>query len=283
MKMNFVIIGGLVFFILLVVSYLYYENNVLEVINYDIKSEKISKEFDGYLIAQISDFHNTSSVNLRNKLVEKLEKNSPNIIVITGDFLDAYNTNMDIGIEFIEKIEKIAPIYFVTGNHESRVKQYSDFEDKLKQLNVNILNNESITIKQGEAFIELIGLQDTSFYISKAMVPEKKNIVNEKISNLVHNNGIYKILLCHRPELFECYVKNNIDLVFTGHAHGGQFRIPFIGGVFAPNQGFLPKYTKGVYTQDSTNMVVSTGIGKSRIPFRINNRPELILVKLEKE
>ncbi len=87
--------------------------------------------------------------------------------------------------------------------------------------------------------------------------------------------------MSHRPEYFKTYVNSNIDLVLTGHAHGGQFRLPFIGGLVAPNQGLFPKYDSGLFTENNTNMVVSRGIGNSIIPVRINNRPEVIIINLQ--
>ena len=94
--------------------------------------------------------------------------------------------------------------------------------------------------------------------------------------------GIFTILLSHRPEYFETYVEAGLDLVLSGHAHGGQFRLPFAGGLAAPNQGLFPEYDSGLYTEGSTNMVVSRGIGNSVIPVRFNNRPEVIIVELQK-
>ena len=104
--------------------------------------------------------------------------------------------------------------------------------------------------------------------------------MSSKLDELVCKEDGYTILLSHRPELFETYAQNNVDLVFSGHAHGGQFRIPFVGGIVAPNQGLFPEYDAGMYTEGNTNMVVSRGIGNSVIPFRLNNRPEVILVEL---
>ena len=101
------------------------------------------------------------------------------------------------------------------------------------------------------------------------------------MEELVKEEDRYVILLSHRPELFDCYVENDVDLIFSGHAHGGQLRIPFIGGIVAPNQGVFPKYDAGVFTEDNTNMVVSRGVGNSIIPLRVNNRPEVVLVELE--
>ncbi len=106
--------------------------------------------------------------------------------------------------------------------------------------------------------------------------------MQNKLSELMSDNDKYTLLLSHRPELFEVYVKCGADLVLSGHAHGGQFRLPFVGGLVAPNQGLFPEYDAGLYTEGNTNMVVSRGVGNSILPFRFNNRPEVILIELEK-
>ena len=105
-------------------------------------------------------------------------------------------------------------------------------------------------------------------------------ISDSEIVKVELDNTKYNILLSHRPELFDTYVEKKINLILTGHAHGGQIRIPFIGGIVAPNQGFFPKYTSGVIEKNKTTMVVSRGIGNSIIPLRINNRPELVVITL---
>ena len=105
-------------------------------------------------------------------------------------------------------------------------------------------------------------------------------IIKVELDNAKYNEDKYSILLTHRPELFNTYVEREIDLILVGHAHGGQIRIPFIGGIVAPNQGFFPKYTSGIFEENKTAMVVSRGIGNSIFPFRINNRPELVVITL---
>ena len=129
-----------------------------------------------------------------------------------------------------------------------------------------------------------MGLAGPDFIIKGDLFGEAPAMVSTKLKNLNDGEGGgYTILLSHRPELFETYVGSGIDMVFAGHAHGGQFRLQFIGGMVAPNQGLFPKYDAGLYTDGSTNMVVSRGIGNSIIPLRFNNRPESVLVELNAE
>ena len=107
--------------------------------------------------------------------------------------------------------------------------------------------------------------------------------MNSWLSGLRTETDSYTILLSHRPELFSVYAEQEMNLVLSGHAHGGQFRLPLVGGLVAPNQGFFPEYDSGVYTEHGTSMVVSRGIGNSLFPFRFNNRPEVILIELKSE
>lgn len=130
--------------------------------------------------------------------------------------------------------------------------------------------------------IDIIGLADTSFIESDWLEyggnAETKNLLN----TLTEGTTNFKILLSHRPELFDIYSNSNVNLIFSGHAHGGQFRLPFIGGLIAPDQGFFPKLTEGIHTSNDTSMIISRGLGNSIIPVRILNRPELIVVTLSK-
>jgi predicted MPP superfamily phosphohydrolase len=109
---------------------------------------------------------------------------------------------------------------------------------------------------------------------------EAPAMVSTKLNSLADDESSYTILLSHRPELFESYAHCNIDLVLSGHTHGGQFRLPFIGWLIAPDQGIFPKYDAGLFTNGSTNMIVSRGLGNSIIPIRFNNRPEVIVIEL---
>ena len=164
-----------------------------------------------------------------------------------------------------------------------------DYDDDVKNLQEQITTNDTNLKKLVEDKIALVNaeIEKTNKAISDAEKAYKAadeelqkqiNAVNEAVQN-----GNFTILLSHRPELFEVYADNKMDLVLSGHAHGGQFRLPFVGGLVAPNQGLFPKYDAGLYTEENTNMIVSRGIGNSILPFRFNNRPEVILIELESE
>lgn len=245
-----------------------------------VKSPDLPDGFDGYMIAQVSDLHNATFGKNNSMLIKLLEKSEPDIIVITGDIIDSRRTDMEVAASFAESAAKIAPCYYVTGNHESRVKDdYLILEKRMKDCGITVMRDESVFLEKNGDKIQLIGIDDPTF--AKLAAGHAAQTIDSKLADISQGEG-YKILLSHRPEIFDVYVKNGINLVFSGHAHGGQFRIPFIGGVAAPNQGWFPQYDAGLYHKDSTDMIVSRGIGNSYIPVRVNNRPEIIIASLEK-
>ncbi len=258
--------------------YLRYENTTLQVSNYNIVNKKIPNDFNGYKIIQISDFHNTKSKTLTNDLIAEIKVQKPNIIVITGDLIDMNRTDIQTAIAFIKEMNTVAPIYYVSGNHEANITNYLDLEKELLENDVVILDNKVAKLTIGASEINLLGIADPQMaYVDYSLNSE---IVNTELKSIKYDNNKYSILLSHRPELFNNYVENGIDLVLAGHAHGGQIRIPFIGGLVAPNQGLFPKYTSGLFERDKTTMIVSRGIGNSILPYRINNRPNLVSITL---
>ena len=257
-------------------------NTALEVTTVTVSSEKLPKSFSGYRIAQISDLHNAEFGEDNAKLLKMLKDTEPDIIVITGDLVDSRRTDIEIGVSFAKQAVEIAPVYYVTGNHEERISEYSELKEKLENSGACVLENERIEIERSGGYISLIGIDDPAF-LTDYLSGDPSSISENVLRDLTADNDNYTILLSHRPELFDVYADFNIDLVFSGHAHGGQFRLPFIGGVAAPGQGLFPKYDSGLYTDGDTNMIVSRGIGNSIIPFRINNRPEIVVVELSNE
>ena len=261
--------------------YSHFENTVIEVTKYTVRSERLPSSFDGYRIVQVSDLHSADFGNGHNGLINKIKACKPDIIVVTGDLCAKDDdAEIDSSVSFMKKAVKVAPVYYVTGNHEAVLDKYMILMARIEALGVTILNDDEVTLTVGGESIKLLGVCDPSF---EGLTESKnKSVMRVKLDKLSPVGDSYTVLLSHRPELFSIYSNYNIDLVFSGHAHGGQIRIPFIGGLYAPNQGVFPKYTSGVHIMNGTTMVISRGIGSSSFPFRINNNPELICVTLKK-
>ncbi len=279
-KILFIILTVIFISIILYGIWLYHENNIINVTHYDISDKKLPKNFNKFKIAQISDFHNTTLGNDNDILIEDIKREKPDIIVITGDYIDYYHTKPDISERLAERLVKIAPVYYVTGNHESRIlPELNELLSFFNKIGVTVLRNNKFIIERGNDKIRICGIDDPDFSGANRPVEEYENETLEKINSLI-SDDTYNILLSHRPELFDTYCKSGVNLVFSGHAHGGQFRLPIVGALYAPGQGIFPKYTENVHHSGNTNMVVSRGLGQSSIPFRINNSPELVIATL---
>lgn len=242
------------------VVWLIWGNVTVGLTNYTVYEENIPASFDGYRIAHISDLHNS---RLWKEAIRQLQNAKPDIICITGDLVDSRHTDVEMALAFASEAVKIAPCYYIPGNHELRFSDelFACLISGLKACGVTVLMDEAVILQRDNDMVSLIGRGC------------------EKLESLPSSNG-YSILLSHYPEEFSAYVAGEYDLVLSGHAHGGQVRLPFVGGLFAPGQGILPEYDSGVFTEGRTNMVVSRGIGNSGFPIRFNNRPEVILLTL---
>lgn len=248
----------------------------------EFKSEKLPESFDGYKIIQLSDLHSKLFGKEQSKLVNKVLKEEPDMIVFTGDLVDSKNYNEENSLILMEKLLGVALVYYVTGNHEKWFGKFHDLEEKLIDIGVKVLRNESLDIFYNENKIALSGFDDPDFYNNTYKINGTQIEGLEKFIDILEENK-FNILLAHRPELFHIYENSKFDLVFSGHAHGGQIRMPFIGGIIAPNQVFFPEYTSSMYKGENTSMIVNRGLGNSIIPQRIFNRPEVIVVTLEKK
>lgn len=255
-------------------------NTAVILTEYTVKSENLPESFEGFKIAHISDLHNGELGEDNEKVISLLEKSNPDIIAVTGDLIDSYKTDTDIALSFMKRALQIAPCYYVNGNHEERVMEsYEEMREELVKIGVTVLENKSLTLEREGEGISILGVSDPGFE-TDYLYGDTKGVVSRHLDELLKDSEEFTLLLSHRPELFELYIEKNIDLALTGHAHGGQFRLPFVGGLYAPNQGIFPEYDSGIYTEDGTNMVVSRGLGNSLFPLRFNNRPEVIVVTL---
>lgn len=263
------------FLLIIVGIYLFlYTNNHWIVINEQIyESNKVPENFEGFRITQVSDLHDGLFGDNQNHLVEKVKKTKPDAIFITGDVIDSNRYDLEQSLEAVRGFVEITDVYYVIGNHEVATNRVEEIYEALSSIGVHVMPNTNVTIEREGQSIAFIGIEDPLNGVeTQEMLDSALQGVNPKNLN---------ILLAHRPEEFNAYVQNQIDLVFSGHAHGGQIRIPGIGGLVAPSQGLFPKYTAGIYSEGVTNMNVSRGLGNSTFPFRILNLPEIVVMELK--
>lgn len=274
------------------------QNHSLQLTGYRYKSDKIPEEFEGFRIIHLSDMHNCVYGNEADDLIKKVRQNKPDIIVITGDSFDSRRRQYFDSLDIIKKLSEISPVYLVTGNHEELSPDLKEiFLSEIRQAGVKILDGQTEKIEREGASIYLSGISDyTSFAVEMGLLQKAldknldceelngmKNAFIEKVCRLSENKPEgFNVLLSHRPEMNEVYSENSFDLVFCGHAHGGQFRIPPVGAIYSPGQGFFPKLSEGPHLFDNTTMIVSRGLGNSSFPIRINNRPEIVVCELHK-
>lgn len=254
-----------------------WQNNAISKTEIDYVNAKVPKEFYGFKVVHLSDLHNKWFGKNQAYLLEKIREISPDIIVFTGDLIDRRRYDLDPAMVFIEGALEIAPVYYVSGNHEAWSGDYDNLRSKLSQAGVQILDNEKVTLARGVGEIAILGLSDPGFVTSYYYTDNAIAIIGEELSRL-SDPSRFQLLLSHRPELFDLYSDVGIDIIFSGHAHGGQIRLPFIGALVAPNQGLFPKLTEGAYTQKESTLIVSRGLGNSVIPIRLFNRPEIVVV-----
>jgi len=270
---------------LAVMVYIYIQNYLIEVTEYEITIPKLSETMKGKKIIHLSDLHLRPRTNRSfvETILDKTGDESPDYIFITGDLVQAgLDDFVDVPLRrFVEECAKIAPTYVVTGNHDIMSGPFDDFRFILESAGVTLLLDDAVMLpdhhQEGLALMGLAERRDQTSLPQPILGP---------VELTAQMASSPKILLAHRPEYFVHYLYDRTkmpDLVLSGHTHAGQFRLPIIGGVFAPGQGSLPKYDFGLFTSPedpSKRMIISRGLGNSSFPVRINNRPEIVAITL---
>ncbi|MDE6733617.1 MAG: metallophosphoesterase [Oscillospiraceae bacterium] len=253
-----------------------YDNFRLTVSRYAVAFRELPEEFDGFKIVQVSDLHNARFGREQSRLMSAIRAEKPDLIAITGDLF--HTLRRENAYSFLEQVARLAPCYYVSGNHEQRFADYfTAIKPKLQSLGAVVLDDEAARIQRGGSYITVIGLADPSF--QRHIPPER--LTHEKLARLCGSESGFTLLLSHRPELFLVYTRHNVSLALTGHAHGGQIRIPLAKrGLFAVHQGWFPKYTEGIFVENNTKMIVSRSLGNSTLYPKINDPPELVSVQL---
>jgi predicted MPP superfamily phosphohydrolase len=256
----------------ILIGYIYFDLNFTKVQYVDIKSDKLQGE-DKLKILQISDFHDNKSIRIRNKILTSIKELKPDIIVLTGDIIDSSMGKFDNVNKFIEEIVKINPnVYFISGNHEWSGGYNIRFTQGLKSRGITILNNTNRVVKINNTEINLCGIDD--YYTRSYRLDSAFNGIDGRN---------FTVLLSHAPDIIFKYKDIPADLILSGHTHGGQVRLPFIGALVAPGQGFFPKYNKGLYKLDNrTLLYIDSGVGTTAVPIRFCNRSQISFITIKK-
>ena len=268
--------------VLIIAIFLYYQNYKLDITNYKITSADIENTLK---IVHLSDLHSSS----RKNVLETTRKLRPDLIMITGDFINDKCRHKDKMLDYGKNLAEIAPVYYITGNHERRLENFEEIMAELCGIGFNVLLDEIAEVKINGSVINILGLDENQASF-EAYAERKKGTFRYKdesplLHELEEKKG-FKIVLSHFPENFEIveqmnYSKYDFDLQLSGHAHGGQFILPFIGPVLSPGQGLFPKYAKGSFGE-RPKLIVSRGIGNAEFPFRLFNHPEIVAIRLSK-
>lgn len=260
----------------------YLENNRLVTTQLTYRSSSVPAAFDGFRVAQVSDLHDKRFGAGQTRLLAALREIQPDCIVTTGDLIDRRRRESGAAWEFVRGAVQIAPLYFVTGNHENWSGKAPAVLRALTQAGVHVLDDRCETIARGGDSIRIAGVSDETCQTAENR-RDGQDRLPPVLDELMRGDPRFTILLAHHPERLATYAQAGVPLVFCGHAHGGQFRLPGIGGLYAPGQGVLPKYTSGMHMARQTAMTVSRGLGNSLFPLRLHNPPELVAVTLRRK
>jgi len=249
---------------------------VICVSHYTFSGARLPAAFEGLRIVHISDLHSARFGEGQRLLLEAVRAAKPDLVAVTGDIVDRRRFDLAPALEFAEGAAMLAPTFYVPGNHEALSGRSGEIRAALEQRGVRALFDGVEQIRRGGASIRVLGLRDPAFHERGAAPAAMRELLSKWTSR-----GGFTLLLSHRPELFALYRACGVDLALCGHAHGGQIRLPLVGGLFAPHQGFFPKYTSGLYREGGSAMVVSRGLGESLFPVRLGNPPEVVTVTLD--
>lgn len=246
----------------------------LEVSRYEVTSEKIPQAFKGYKIVHLSDLHGEAYGQDQKELIDLILAQSPDLVVVSGDTLDKHYDQWDNSLKVLKALADVVPVYLTTGNHEYFTRPDGRAEEALKRTGAVYLKNQTAVISKDGASINLSGIDDPWYF------EEPGSFESCAKTLYADSSDSFSMLISHRPERQKLYADAGFDLTFSGHAHGGQVRLPFTQGLLAPNQGLFPKLTGGLHETDGKYLLISRGLGNpSKLP-RYFNRPEVVVISL---
>lgn len=262
-----------VFVIALLVGFFWCEQNLI--VTEKVEVGAVPPAFAGMRIALISDIHGKEFGERNEVLLKKVAKLDPDIIAVTGDIVHE-GVPLSILPPLAKGLSQIAPTYYVTGNHEWATHQVPEIKELLSSNGVRVLSNEYVMFEREGQRLALLGADDNNGNADQKTIAELADEVRDK-----EGQDTYLLLLSHRNNRYKTYEAARIDLTLSGHAHGGQVRIPFTDGLIGPHREFLPEYTAGRYPLAYGEMFVSRGLSDQWPAFRLFNRPDLPLLTLQ--
>lgn len=276
MKRKKIILSILVLIILYIFIDINISQNFLLIRRYEVQSDKIENDVK---IVQLTDLHCKTFGENNKNLIKKIKEQNPDIITITGDMINSDTSNFDELILLIKKLKNICQVYFSLGNHEDTNENINDIIKNIESSGAVVLESNYKDIIVNRNNIRIGGIYE---YLISNMDKEK---LSYSFAKKFNNTNNFKILLSHVPDsyvLWDGFKVINPDLLIAGHYHGGLIRIPFVGGLFAPEQGYFPKFDCGKYNINGHDVIISSGLGTNSIIPRINNRPEISVITLTK-
>jgi hypothetical protein len=245
--------------------FIWFSNSKLTLTRYFVKADNAPQ--GGVRIVHLSDLHAKRFGKNNNRLICAVAAQAPDFICITGDIIHKYRKrDISVAVEAVKALSQVAPVLFVSGNHEMRNKKYSCLRRNLIDAGAIVLDDTSGQF----CGVTVVGLNCA-------------NLKNNKIFDVTPDTQNFKILLAHEPQFIISYARAGYDLVLSGHAHGGQWRVPFTKkGIYSPGQGLFPKLVSGEHMCGSTRMIISRGLGNSEFPLRLFNQPEIVVITISK-
>lgn len=271
--------------IFVVAGLIYISVNVLKVKRYTVENSKLPKDFDGLKIVHISDVHSKIFGKDNSGVINRVLKINPDIVIMSGDIIDKREKDIEKFISMYKTIYEKYPTYYSIGNHERNLgwKKYKKYLKRLQSCGVHVIINGSEKLNKNNSHITINALKFRENMQPKVLTSEKEeefvSYMRKKLKDL--NTQDFNILISHDPENFKMYKKLGVDLVFSGHVHGGLIRIGKIC-LLSPRRTFFPKYSYGKTTEENTTIITSSGMGKATLPIRLFNRPEIVEITLKK-
>lgn len=254
--------------------FLFWENCVIQTEEVAVVCPALPESFDGLRIAELADLHGRQFGEKNSRLLARLRAAEPDLICIDGDLFDE-NSDLSVLEPLLRGLCDIAPTYYVTGNHEWQLPRLKDILHTMESYGVCVLQNEYEVLERDGARLILAGVHDPCG-------PYDQKTPAELVAEIRRREGEESciVMLAHRNDTLPMWASLGVELVLTGHCHGGIVRLPFLGGIFGSNRTLLPEYDAGLYRQADTALYVSRGLGYSQTHFRLFNRPHLPILTL---